>query len=345
MRQLVSIEEILDIQPIENADNIEVATVKGWKVVVKKGEFKVGDVAVYFEVDSWIPKDLAPFLKSNSKNTSFLGVEGALLKTVKLRGQISQGILLPIDYVNNYLFQRPTFIGDLSVAEMSSSYMSLEERLSVIKFELPTKDDAGYQFPSFIPKTDQERVQNLDLSEYQGIYEVSEKLDGSSMTVFYRQDDDSFGVCSRNIMFKDEVNNNFIYAEKTLKLLSKLKQTGLSLAIQGELVGPGIQGNPYKLADHQFFCYSIFDIETQEYWLPTNREIFCEECDIPSVPTFPDFEIDRSTSLESLLDYADGRSVMCDPFHRVKLEGLVFKNIKTQQSFKVISNEWLLKQK
>lgn len=334
MRQLVSIETISDIQPIENADNIEVATVKGWKVVVKKDEFKVGDVAVYFEVDSWIHKDLAPFLKSNAKTTSFLGIEGALLKTVKLRGQISQGLLLPMSYVNDYMLARPDYLGE----------MSLEDRLGVVKFELPTKDNTGYQFPSFIPKTDQDRVQNLNLSEYQGFYEVTEKLDGSSMTVFYRQDDDNFGVCSRNIMFKDEVNNNFTYAEKTIKLLSKLKQSGLSLAIQGELVGPSIQGNPYKLTENKFRCYNVFDIDNQEYLLPESAQKFCRYNDIPYVPELCPVRLDSNAgfNIDSLLTFADGESYL-NP--SVKREGLVFKNINTRQSFKVISNAWLLKQK
>ena len=95
MRKLATIRKIDSLTPIEGADKIELATVGGWKVVAQKGLYNVGDLAVYFEIDSWIPETLAPFLVKGKEARVFEGVAGERLKTIKLRGQISQGLLMP----------------------------------------------------------------------------------------------------------------------------------------------------------------------------------------------------------------------------------------------------------
>ena len=94
MRKLATIRTIDEIRSIPDADAIECAVVGGWTVVIKKGEFKVGDVAVYFEIDSWIPTELAPFLSNGQEPRAYDGIQGERLRTVKLRGQLSQGLLL-----------------------------------------------------------------------------------------------------------------------------------------------------------------------------------------------------------------------------------------------------------
>ena len=100
MRKLASIRKIADIRPIPDADAIEVAVVDGWKVVVKKGEYSVGDLAVYIEIDSWVPYELAPFLSKGQEPREYNGVTGERLRTVKLRGQVSQGLLLKMRNVS-----------------------------------------------------------------------------------------------------------------------------------------------------------------------------------------------------------------------------------------------------
>jgi RNA ligase (TIGR02306 family) len=96
-RKMASIRVIDSIKPIEGADAIECAMIGGWSVVIKKGEFKVGQLAVYCEIDSWIPTELAPFLSKGKEPREFEGIKGERLKTVKLRGQLSQGLLLPLE--------------------------------------------------------------------------------------------------------------------------------------------------------------------------------------------------------------------------------------------------------
>lgn len=327
MRELVSVVIISDIQPIPDADNIEVASVKGWKVVVKKGDFSIGDAAIYFEVDSWIPQELTPFLCKEPYKV-FQGVSGALLRTIKLRGQISQGLLLPIKYVNDYLLARPDYLGK----------MSLEERLGVIKYEKPedvSGQTVGKPFPHFIQKTDQPRIQNLDIADLIGEYQVTEKLDGSSMTVF------KDGVCSRNRWLTED-ENNFTRVVKEFLLQDVMKASGLNIALQGELVGPKIQGNSYDLRYHDFYCFSIFDIDKQKYWKPDSVEIFCDEFGVNHVPVVSNVAILSSTNIDELLAYADRKSFL-NP--NANAEGLVFKSVSDQRSFKVISNKWLLKQK
>jgi|SRR6056297_881963 len=99
MRKLASIRKISDIQPIEGADLIQVATVDGWKVVVKRGEFQVGDLVVYLEIDSWVPHELASFLSNGKEPREYNGVKGERLRTIKLRGQVSSGLLLKIENI------------------------------------------------------------------------------------------------------------------------------------------------------------------------------------------------------------------------------------------------------
>ena len=155
MRKLAKIVKIDELNPIEGADKIEVATVGGWKVVAQKGLYNVGDLAVYFEIDSWIPNTVAPFLtRPEHYPKVFEGVEGERLKTIKLRGQLSQGLLMPYKEAIPFAEQGVLIEGD-----------DVTELLGIKKWEKPVNAQlAGVckgNFPSLIPKTDQERCQNL----------------------------------------------------------------------------------------------------------------------------------------------------------------------------------------
>jgi RNA ligase (TIGR02306 family) len=175
-RKLASIQVIEDLQPIPDADLIEVATVKGWKLVVKKGEYKIGDKAIYCEIDSFLPiKEQYEFLRKSSFKR--MGdIEGFRLRTIKLRGQVSQGLLLPI-------------ANSIAVKESLEIGQDVSESLGIIKFEPPIPAELSGvmkgSFPNFIPKTDEERIQNLtDVYDNfkKSMFYVTEKLDGSSAT-------------------------------------------------------------------------------------------------------------------------------------------------------------------
>ena len=333
MRKLATIRKINDLQPIEGADKIEVAIIDGWKVVAQKGLYQVGDLAVYFEIDSWIPTELAPFLSKGKEPREFEGVKGERLKTIKLRGQLSQGLLMPLDEA---IPETTSFVeGD-----------DVTEYLGIKKWEKPMNAQlAGVcrgNFPSLIPKTDQERVQNIkkELLAAQGeLFEVTEKLEGSSMTVYRIEGE--FGVCSRNMDLKRDENNSFWKTALFLDIEGKMIAQGMdNFAIQGELIGPGIQNNIYGLTQFEFHVFDIYSIKDGEYITPQRRQDMVKQLGLTHVPVLDDMFI-MTDNIDELLRLAEGASRLAS----VEREGLVFKHLNGGMSFKAISNKYLLDEK
>lgn len=339
-RKLATIRRVANIEPIPDADAIDVATVDGWKVVVKKGEFQIGDLAVYFEIDSWIPKAIAPFL---NKGRTYNEVEGERLRTVKLRKQISQGLLLPMSSVADQWRQD----GNWYLNAFDTDYLvegdDLTEYLQIQKYEKPLPGSlrgvVKGNFPSFLRKTDQERIQNktryFEQWKANGcLWEVTEKLDGSSMTVYMHEG--VFGVCSRNFDLEETEGNTFWQVARR-DLDGHIPE---GYAVQGELVGPGIQGNKYGLSAPDFYIFDVWNIRDAEYLEPWARREFCKNRALNHVPVLEEnFAV--SSDVDGLLVMADGQSVIGNKSAR---EGLVFKNVvNPDNSFKAISNKWLLK--
>jgi RNA ligase (TIGR02306 family) len=328
-RKLATIRKIAAIEPIEGADAIEVAVVDGWKVVVKKGEFAVDSLALYLEIDSWVPTNLAPFLtKAGHSPKVFEGVEGERLRTVKLRGQISQGLLLPVN-------QKWWNEGD-----------DVTEYYGIIKWERPMNAQlagmARGNFPAVVPKTDQERIQNLTRSfeQYQqDIWSITEKLDGSSCT-FYLDDEDVFHVCSRNLDLKEDEANSFWKVARKFNIEDIMRRNFMKgMAIQGEMIGEGIQGNQYKV-QLDFYVYDMYNIHTGQYILPVQLKAACERLGLKHVPILNEKASIKYDTIQSLLQYAEGKSLL----NGSNREGVVFKsNTVHDRSFKAISNSWLLK--
>lgn len=348
MRKMASIRSIDNIEPITDADSIEVATVGGWKVVVKKGEFKTNDLVVYLEIDSWVPTSLAPFLSKGKEPKVFNGVKGERLQTVKLRGQISQGLLLPIDC---------TTISDgegnvISVSEGDD----VTEFLGIQKWErpLPTqlRGQAKGNFPSFIRKTDQERCQNLQKNifvDWKDLeWEISLKLDGSSLTGYYNNGET--GICSRNLELMDNdenSGNSFIQTFNSSGLKDAIKSIGRNVAVQGEMMGEKIQGNRENLTRTTLFIFDVFDIDNQQYMTPQDRLEFINLLfkngytgDIaPILNSKTTLHNIGISNITDLLSFADGESI-----NNPVREGVVFKCVTNGDiSFKAISNKFLLK--
>ena len=341
MRKLATIRKIDSINHIEGADAIEVATVGGWKVVVKKGEFAVGDLAVYLEIDSWVPTELAPFLSKGKEPREFEGVKGERLRTVKLRGQLSQGLLLPIDI----LPCDDDFNGPWSEEE------DVSELLNIHKWERPMNAQlagmARGNFPSLIPKTDQERVQNLKkeisaAAEAGSKFEVTEKLEGSSMTVYRIRGE--FGVCSRNIDLKEEGGTTFWQVARELDIESKMVAVNedWDFAIQGELIGPTIQGNIYNLTKPEFYVFDVYNIRQGRYLDPAGRRELIERMGLKHVPVIAVDKDVRINDVQEILAWAEGKSKLNEKQER---EGIVFKEVNGGMAFKAISNKYLLGEK
>jgi len=351
MRKLASIRKIDEIRPIEGADAIECAVVGGWTVVVKKGEFKPGDVGVYLEIDSWVPTELAPFLSKGNEPKEYNGVKGERLRTVKLRGQLSQGLLLPVDEVNGTKFITGYFredgVGSMIIVKEGDD---VTEALGIQKWEAPVPAQLAGQvrgnFPTAVPKTDQERIQNLkkEFEEWKAqnlVFEITEKLDGSSCTMYLDLEGD-FHVCSRNLDLKRDENNSFWKAAIQNDVENRMVAANLQgLAIQGELVGEGIQGNQYKIRGQKFYVFDIYDTKTGAYLNSEQRIKLCQQLGLEHVPLVSVKAI-TAEDIAGILQEAEGKSLLNDS----EREGLVWKCISDPSiSFKTISNRWLLKNK
>lgn len=352
-RKLASVQRIAEVAPIDGADSIEAVRVNGWWVVAKKGEFEVGDWCVYFEIDSWVPTDVAPFLTKNAaKPRSYNGIEGERLKTVKLRGQISQGLVLPITQFTHF----PMCDEDEG--------KDVTENLRVQKWEAPvnaqligvSKNPRLITLPSFLRVTDQERVQNLKKELQQAIdrdetFEVTLKLDGSSVTVYLK--DGEMGVCSRKVdllVSPENSGNAFIKTAIDTGLFDAVKQYGKNIAVQGELMGPSVQGNREKLEKLDIYIFDVWDIDKVRYLTPQERDRVIQSlvalgCKCKTVPvmTFSSSLVPATNfslfgyDIPSILELAEGPSLNNDI-----REGLVFKSNQSSFSFKAISNKYLL---
>ena len=341
MRKLATIRRIDEIRPILDADAIECAVVGGWTVVVKKGDFKPGDLAVMAEIDAFIPANVAPFLSKGKDPSEFEGIKGERLRTVRLRKQLSQGLLLPLG-AGNVLTNN---VSSIIVEEGQD----VSEFLGIIKWEAPIPASLAGQvkgkFPSSVPKTDSERIQNLtsELTEWLArgyTWETTEKLDGTSLTVILERDG-RFGVCSRNWELTETKENSYWRAVRAADLETAMRKHGRAIAVQAELVGEGIQGNLYKLKGQHIYVYNIYDISETRYLSALERAVLVQFLGLNHVPIVGTGTLVPNSTAESLLFHAEGKSRLCETAER---EGLVYKCLEDPGiNFKAISNRFLLK--
>lgn len=376
-RKLASIRRVKEILPIEGADAIEVAVVDGWKVVTKKGEYKPGDFCVYCEIDSFLPiREEFEFLRKSSFKR--MGdQEGFRLKTIRLRGQVSQGLLLPLtvlegeDEMKLGYSQQPHGmqyqVGPYDDALVIEEGVDVSSYLGIVKYEPPIPAELAGKvkglFPSFIRKTDEERVQNLarnyeewKLTSAHQFY-VAEKLDGSSATYYFK--DGVFGVCSRNlelaepepfvpgtVMCADGIErpkqeNTFWKVAHEMDLATKLGAVGYNVCLQGELIGEGIQGNPYKIKGHTVKFFNAFNIDTQEYLGLRDLVALTTLLGLDTVPIL-EVPFMLPETVDDMLTYAEGKSALNQNTER---EGVVVRSMDRTISFKAISNKFLLSEK
>jgi RNA ligase (TIGR02306 family) len=334
MRKLASIRTIDSVRSIPGADQIECAVIDGWTVVVRKGEYTAGDRAIYCEVDSFIPHEIAPFLDRGTGPTEFSGVQGYRLRTMRLRGQLSQGLLLPMSLVRSKM--------DIAVGD------DVTQMLGILKYEPPIpaclSGEVKGVFPGYIPKTDEERIQNLasqwgDLKQL--TYEVTEKLEGSSMTVAIDADGD-FIVCGRNLNLKESEKNSLWKVARAYNIEQRLRDNNLTtLALQGEIVGEGIQGNYYGIKGQDFYVYTVYDYSVGKYLPAAERVALCKTLGLKHVPVVDaEYMFDTDATIEQVLARAENFSTV-NP--KKQQEGLVFKEVNGGHHWKAISNKYLLK--
>lgn len=338
MRKLAYIVTVDSISPIAKADAIEVARVGGWSMVVKKGEFNPGDRAVYIEIDAFLPDGNPAWqFLVDKQGIEHAGIRGHVLRTVVMRKQVSQGLLVQI----------PMF-GDLLTASAIGEDVSA--LLGIQKYEKPIPKEleglARGMYPSCIPKTDQERIQNLpsELAIWQketSEWEVTEKMEGASVTYAWFGHD--FHACSRTVDYLDLPNNNMWQIAHRLNLPTRFEKilAGRNLAIQGEMVGPGIEDNIYKLSEYKFYAYDIYDLDNACYLGARERHALVAQLGVDHAPVvFASWTLRANVDMDVILSMAVGPSTLLSAQTR---EGLVYKKLDGTHSFKAISNEYLKK--
>ena len=327
MRKLATVRKIAEIKAIPEADLIVAYRVDGWWVVDKKAAHTVGDLVVYVEPDAWVPHELAPFLSKGKEPSEYEGIKGERLRTVRLKKQLSQGLLLAVP-------------NSFAKVEGLDCTEALGIKLWEPKLPAQLAGDARGLFPSVVPKTEAERIQNLagtwdELRKHK--FEVTEKVHGSSCS-FYLDLEQDFHVCSRNLDLKPSETNAYWKAALKYNVQENMIKHGLDgLALQGEIVGEGLNGNQYKLG-LEFFLFSIYDVQQGKYLDAYAREEICAMLGLQHVPVV---RLDVSQmSVEQALVAAEGKSKV----NGSEREGLVLKSQQdTSVIIKIISNRWLLK--
>ena len=334
--KVATIEQIKEVRPHPNADALELATIKGWQVCIKKNEFKAGDLCIYICVDS-VLEDRPPY--------EFLRNKDFRIRTVRLRGQISQGIAFPMSLFktlghDTVVFGEPDIIGS-----------DVSQYVGAMHYEKPMPASLGGMaigfMPGFLRKTDEDNIKNNPeiLDELKGKpYYISMKVDGSSGTYFIK--DGEFGVCSRKLQLRCDDKNAFWRMAVKYGLEQTLKESGRNLAIQGEVYGPGINGNLLGVTETQFRAFNLFDIDAGRYLGWKELQEFCFYNCIPIVETLetgPSFNMTLSElqSMTNKLVYENGN--LAEGIVVRPLEETYSHVLKGRLSGKIISEPFELK--
>ncbi|MCD8131413.1 MAG: 2'-5' RNA ligase [Lachnospiraceae bacterium] len=340
-RKLASVQYVHHITPIEGADRIECIHVLGWAVVAKKGDFKVGDRCVYFEVDSFLPVcEQFEFLRGSCyKNDAYMG-QGFRLKTQRFRGQISQGLILPLSILP---IDREYEPGD-----------DVTEILGVRKWEIEDKVTGSGtvigEIPYGIPKTDEMRVQSFPelIEEFARVsqYYISTKMDGTSVTMYWK--DSKFGVCGRNYEYADDGKCAFWSYAHQHQIEEKLRQHSVpDLALQGEFCGGGIQKNRLKLLHPEWYVFTAIDLQTHRRLSLQKMTELCALLELAQVPVEETGTEFPYHSVDELLERAKGKYPS-----GMNKEGIVIRpaepifsyTLSGPLSMKVLNNDYLLKE-
>lgn len=364
MRKLASIQKIESIRHIEGADSIVCATILGWECVVKKDEFKEGESVIYIEVDSNLPE---------KEEFEYLRPRKFRIKTIRLRGQISQGLVLPVELLPKEL-QKATIGTDVTETLGIVKYdpqgekekRLLDEKAKNSKSKMvrflskysffrdiffkPKREG----FPKFISKTDETRIQNIPsiIEREQGTeFVMTEKLDGQSATYFlirkgktlFGKSKYVFGVCSRNFLLTEEDNSSYWTIARQCnieKVLRDMIGTNEYVVVQGEILGEGIQGNKYNIKGYDLYAFNLIYSGKKVDSREAKEEL--AQKGIKFVPIL-DSNFILNHTVKEMVQMAKGKTILDVKPKKPVREGFVLRNYQKDISFKVISPEFLLK--
>ena len=310
--QVVVIDAIV---PMKGYDSVELALVSGWQAVVGKGQFKVGDHVIYFSINSMMtPIPELQSLKTHEEKTIVDGIEKTTtytrpLKTKKFRDYVSQGLITPLGWFG---IPADTPVG--TMLDIVAKYIPREE-----KSVYATGVTRG-TWPKFIPKTDEERIQNavrqLEKIKYRKIV-VLQKFDGTSTSfVFFNS---RWFICGRNYeLLEPKGNETYFEAAKITDVQRKMTELGRNIAIQCETIGRKINGNRHGVDKISSYVFNIYDINESRYLDWDEVEKICEELDLVTVPvvftgTFIDYikQIANKMGIEDN-EYVRGNDIVGD---------------------------------
>jgi RNA ligase (TIGR02306 family) len=317
MSKVATVELIKNLRKHPNADALEIGNVLGWQVVCKAGSYKEGDKVIYVNIDSVLEE---------RPEYEFLRAKNFRVKPIKLRGEPSQGLVLPCSQ-------------NLKVGT------DVSEMVGAKHYEKPVPMQLSGQvmgaFPNFLIKTDEENLRNyteaLEEVKNESLY-ATIKLDGTSATYFVK--DGEFGICSRNLRLKLE-DENSIYAKMAIKydiknvLLKHADKHG-DVCIQGEIYGPGIQGNPMGAKENCFSLFNGYKIADKKYWGWSDIKHFCEKNSIPHVDLVSTYT--HCPSLEKLIGFANKTMYI----NKKPAEGIVIRPLSPMHS-NVMKKNWSVK--
>lgn len=357
-RELTYFEEIVDIQPHYNADRLEVATVRGWKAVVLKDEFKIGDKIVYCEIDSILPE--------NEEAFSFLEKYQFRIRTQRLRGILSQGLIV-----------NPNKVTSLKGVEYEQG-KCLDEIIGVKKYEKPVKDPGFFQSIDYrVKETGAERIQNVKSELLQFIkkqknlsFTITEKIDGQSTTYLFKNNTLNVMLhsVSKGIYNFDTkvltVNDKVYENEKALSYLKSFSQgkyvvenynmfkdiaTKYNGIIQGEVIGRKTNGaisNYYKVNfDVDFYAFNVCDLFGRKQDVQIAKNLgFKIAPTINDKDVYIEFDkfLNGDNNMTKLLEIVQD---IKSNISNVGVEGVVIRFNNDTPNIKIISNKFLLKEK
>ncbi len=317
--KLATVEKVLSLAPIPGADKIVLARILGWDVVVKKDEFSVGDLCVYIPIDTQVDvsRECFKFLAS-SKNPSKI----VKIQTTKLRGVWSQGLALPISCLGEDI--------DSSVLVESTD---VTDKLGVTKYEkesIITVDGTTTKFVSFptqyISRTDEDNLKSnyKVLSEFVGkeIY-ITQKMDGSSMTLICKKDKNEFLVCSRNLILEPGAVMCQYVEQAGIK--NHMEAYEKSIAIQGEFCGPKVNGNAMGLKSYEFYVFTVKDLDTGLFYGLDRIKNLCSDLGLTMVPVLGTYNPDETWDIAKFQQIANEQQYIQSNGKKVPGEGIVVR--------------------
>jgi len=353
MRDLAVIAKIQEIKPIDGKDRIELATVENYTVIVGKGEYKVGDLVVYVFYETVLPvRPEFEFLRGRCYNKLYGGFR---IKAMKMGGVYSNGIIFPTSIlpsevkikegtnVEKYLGvvkYSPEDLEENKVQDLRSPLMKKLMRFKIIR-NLVLREKYNNPYPGTVEKSDETNIQKL-FDEYKEkhndeVFYITEKVEGQSATYMLIGKTRKYRVYSHNRERNPKGSGNWETLGRTMKMKKLLKKQKKNYAIQGEIVGPGIQKNIYGFDALKLFVFKITETDTGRVLDYPELAEFCVKNNFKMVPVIA-FTNGIPDTLEDCLKEADGKSVINEDVPR---EGLVYRSMNNQSvGFKARSREY-----